>query len=71
MKNTKTLITAFKNGVYADRLTDIYVDSQLLDYQTNRYIKAIEKYEKLFGEGEVTIFSAPGRSEIGGNHTDH
>ena len=71
MKNTKTLITEFKNGVYADRLTDIYVDSHLLDYQTKRYIKAIEKYEKLFGEGEVTIFSAPGRSEIGGNHTDH
>ena len=24
-----------------------------------------------FGEGEIEIFSAPGRSEIGGNHTDH
>ena len=42
-----------------------------IEYQTERYIKAIEKYESLYGEDSVSIFSAPGRSEIGGNHTDH
>ncbi|KIR03201.1 Galactokinase [Lachnospiraceae bacterium TWA4] len=71
MKNTKALIQELKDGVYADRLKDIYVDTSLLEYQTKRYIKAIQKYEKLYGPGEVRIFSAPGRSEIGGNHTDH
>ena len=25
----------------------------------------------LFGEGEFRLFSAPGRTELGGNHTDH
>ena len=43
----------------------------VLDYQKERYIKAIESFEELFGEKEVEIYSAPGRSEIGGNHTDH
>lgn len=31
----------------------------------------LEKYESLYGESEVAVFSAPGRSEVGGNHTDH
>ncbi|MCQ2492903.1 MAG: galactokinase, partial [Lachnospiraceae bacterium] len=29
------------------------------------------KFEELCGENEVEIYSAPGRSEVGGNHTDH
>lgn len=40
-------------------------------YERERYIKAIESYTEHFGEGEVFVFSPPGRSEIGGNHTDH
>ena len=28
-------------------------------------------YHELFGEGEPEFFSAPGRTEIIGNHTDH
>ncbi|MDD3221139.1 MAG: galactokinase [Clostridia bacterium] len=29
------------------------------------------RYEAVFGEGDVEIYSTPGRCEIGGNHTDH
>ena len=36
-----------------------------------RYLDAIEHFEKLYGEQDVEIYSAPGRTEIGGNHTDH
>ncbi len=37
-----------------------------------RYLRLIESFETLFGEGrEIRLFSAPGRTEIGGNHTDH
>jgi len=37
-----------------------------------RYIKALNKFEALFGKNRSPIFiSAPGRTEIGGNHTDH
>ncbi|MBR2328477.1 MAG: galactokinase, partial [Clostridia bacterium] len=30
-----------------------------------------EKFRTLFPESEPVIFSAPGRTELGGNHTDH
>ncbi len=39
-----------------------------------RYLGVIADFESVFGESgdrEVCLFSAPGRSEIGGNHTDH
>lgn len=61
----------FQDGKYEELLRDIYIDESVLDYQKERYIKAIESFEELFGEKEVEIYSAPGRSEIGGNHTDH
>ncbi len=54
-----------------DLLNDIYVDSGLLEYQTGRYVQAIDEFTKAFGERDIEIYSAPGRSEIGGNHTDH
>ncbi len=47
------------------------MDEKKIAYERERYIKAIESYTEHFGEGEVFVFSAPGRSEIGGNHTDH
>lgn len=39
--------------------------------QLDRYENIQEKFEELFGEGEVCFFSTSGRSEIIGNHTDH
>lgn len=40
--------------------------------QKERYLRALDRFEELFGsEKEVAVFSAPGRTEIGGNHTDH
>ena len=60
-----------KTGKLDDKLLDIYVDKNCLSYQKNRYSDALKAYEKEFGNGDVFIFSAPGRSEISGNHTDH
>ena len=40
--------------------------------QKARYLSALDSFEGLFGsEKEIAVFSAPGRTEIGGNHTDH
>lgn len=40
--------------------------------QQERYIKAIARFVEIYGEKEeMHIFSAPGRTEISGNHTDH
>ena len=37
-----------------------------------RYIGIVDEFEKLYGKREnIRFFSAPGRTEIGGNHTDH
>ncbi len=39
--------------------------------QRERYEKAEKAFKELFGDTEPMIFSASGRTEIGGNHTDH
>ncbi len=42
--------------------------------QYSRFLEVLAAFRDLFdkkGEREVSLFSAPGRSEIGGNHTDH
>lgn len=71
MKNSTELLNALNQKLYDDLLLDIYIDSDKLDYQRNRYAEAIIKFNKLYGEKDVEIYSAPGRSEVGGNHTDH
>ena len=69
--NTAELKKLFAGNQYDELLMDIYLDESKIDYQKNRYVKAIEKFEALYGEADVEIYSAPGRSEISGNHTDH
>ncbi|MDD6516235.1 MAG: galactokinase family protein [bacterium] len=71
MIGTKHITEKLQEGGYRDLLLDLYVDESKIEYQTNRYIKALANYEEYFGQDDVEIYSAPGRSEIGGNHTDH
>ena len=70
-KTISTLIEELKAGVHDSRLKELYVDEALVPSQRERYIAALKEFEKLYGEKEVEIYSASGRSEIGGNHTDH
>lgn len=51
-------------------LDEIYT-SDKLDFQKKRYSDAAEEFEKLFKTPAARFFSAPGRTEVGGNHTDH
>ena len=69
--DTKKIIDLIKNGEFDEKLIEIYVDSDKLQYQKERYINTINRFEEYYGTGEVQIFSAPGRSEVCGNHTDH
>ena len=47
-------------------------DENLLKAQQERYTALIRRHAELFGDNqEVQLISAPGRTEIGGNHTDH
>lgn len=39
--------------------------------ETKRYLQLLKCAEETFGDGDYHYISSPGRSEIGGNHTDH
>jgi len=42
-----------------------------LNRQAERYALLVQKFEMRFGPADIHFFSTPGRTEIGGNHTDH
>jgi len=48
-------------------------EESVIDYQIERYRRLVSKYAEIFQDnaGEIQIFSTPGRTEVGGNHTDH
>ncbi len=46
-------------------------DATVLKEQADRYATLMRDFEKTFGSDDVQLFSSPGRTEIGGNHTDH
>ncbi len=46
-------------------------DKEVLKNQAERYISLIKGFAEQYGTDEVELFSSPGRTEIGGNHTDH
>ncbi|MBP3870576.1 MAG: galactokinase family protein, partial [Faecalicoccus sp.] len=70
MKAT-TLISQFKQNQFQDLLEDFYEDASLVESQNLRYIRALETFIELYGDKDVEIYSAAGRSEVSGNHTDH
>lgn len=71
MSQIEMLKELFESKKNDHLLRDIYLDEEKLDYQRKRYVDAINKYKELYGDDDVEIYSAPGRSEVGGNHTDH
>ncbi len=57
-------------GGFDGRLTRLY--GEATDAMKARYLHLTDLYEKAFGDGEdIRFFSAPGRTEVCGNHTDH
>ena len=53
-------------------MLELYGDApDELRRQKERYAKLLNAFEKEFGREEAALFSTPGRTEIGGNHTDH
>lgn len=56
------------NGKFDKTFRVLYGDVELA---RARYAAAVDSFEALYGEKPVRLFSAPGRTEVGGNHTDH
>lgn len=71
MEAMENLKTAIPSGAWDEKLMELYEDESLLSYQKERYVALLDKFQKAYGDREVAIISAPGRSEVCGNHTDH
>ena len=71
MQTLDSLINRLNNGS-VNALAGLYGNDQaVLQIQTERYHNLLNKFRSLFPASEVEVFSSPGRTEIGGNHTDH
>ena len=64
------LRTSVQEGSFDSRIEELY-GSDKLSQQKERWLDILNKAEKLYGDREAGLFSAPGRTEVGGNHTDH
>ena len=63
----KLILAGETDGV----LTKLYT-AEGISAEKERYLTALDRFSEVFGAEEpVQLFSAPGRTEIGGNHTDH
>lgn len=73
MTNTEKRIEALHSEKTREQLAFLYgKDEQALNAQTERYAALVRRFAELFGDREdMQLISAPGRTEIGGNHTDH
>lgn len=53
-------------------LKELYgTSTDVLNGQVKRYKSLFQKFNTSLGLKDVILFSSPGRTEIGGNHTDH
>lgn len=73
MHNVEEFKESLAAGEFDDQFMYLYsCGKDNLKYYTDRYLDVIDGFEETFGKAEeIALFSAPGRIEIGGNHTDH
>ncbi len=71
MISNVTLRENIKADKYDSALKKLYKATEI-NSQKERYIRVSNEFDEIFGAGrEVEVFSAPGRTEVCGNHTDH
>ena len=69
--NAAALKELILSGGLDQKLTLLYGADQL-EAQHQRYADAVDSFVEIYGDRDnLRIFSAPGRTEIAGNHTDH
>ena len=73
MKSISTWKQELTEGAHAARLAALYCCTpDKTPAQAARYTAVLDGLETTFGaHTEAGLYSAPGRTEIGGNHTDH
>lgn len=71
MKSEK-MAAGIKSGMFDRELRQVYVTDGEIDKQKIRYMETIKSFERVFGsDRDISVCSAPGRTEVCGNHTDH
>ena len=73
MKSIPVWKQELSDGVHAARLASLYCCAPAeTASEAARYAAVLDGLEKTFGShAEAGLYSAPGRTDIGGNHTDH
>jgi len=73
MHSAKELRAALGSARGAGALRQLYGNTPAaIEHQRTRYALLLDRFASLFAEDrDIRIFSTPGRTEIGGNHTDH
>ena len=75
MKNANVFLKELESGALNGRMVEIYgCDSEKAQDYADRFVRVIKGFQVTFPENagaEIGLYSAPGRTEIGGNHTDH
>ena len=73
MKTISQIESELKLGAYDLFLKKLYgEETQALSKAQNRVSTVLSRFRSTFDEGRpAALFSGPGRTEIGGNHTDH
>ena len=72
MQNIELIRASLLAGELDVKLREVYVDEARIDYNRERWLGALDRFQDLFpGKDQVELYSAPGRSEVCGNHTDH
>ena len=54
-----------------DEKIKLLICSDAVEEEKERYLRLLDMAIEEFGDGDYHIISSPGRTEIGGNHTDH
>lgn len=68
--NTKEMLVHINDGGLDARFLKLY--GGFATQTRERYSELVTRFATKFGDMEgVKLFSAPGRTEVGGNHTDH
>ena len=67
---TQTLSRRLSSGALDDGLIRLYGPARL-EAARARYGHVLEGFERTFSGAADAFFTAPGRTELGGNHTDH
>ncbi len=70
MSDLINLKNSILNNEFYDSFIRIYPNE--IEEKTNRFAQAVDEFIEVFGEqSSPKLYSAPGRTEVGGNHTDH